>query len=76
MTDEPDVRLIALRRLRLGGKLFVPGQVIHVSGKGRVRASWGLCSTAQARPADDASRLDVELYGLLRRIGEPVEVAA
>ena len=70
MTNEHDVRLVALRRLRLGGRMFTPGQVIHVSGTGRVRAAWGLVNTQQAKPADDASRLDIELYGLLRRVGE------
>ena len=66
MTDEHDIRLVALRRVRLGGRLFTPGQVIHVSGRGRVRAAWGLCSTAQARPADGESRVLVELYELER----------
>lgn len=65
MTDE-SLRLVALRRVRLGGRLFVPGQVIHVTGRGRVRASWGLCSTGQARPADAESRVLVELYALER----------
>lgn len=69
MTDE-SLRLVALRRVRLAGRLFLAGQPFHVTGTGRVRCAWGLVSTQQARPADHASRVLVELYALERELAE------
>lgn len=66
MTDEPPIRVLMLRRAKLGGCMYRPGQIVNVSGAGRVRCAWGLCATAQAKPADAASATMIELFGLER----------
>ncbi len=59
--------VILLRRARLGGKLFRLGQRVVVGGDTALRCCWSLCDSGQARPADERTRREVELFGLLRR---------
>lgn len=63
---EPAYNLVMLKRAKLGGRLFVVGARVTVSGHGSLRAAWGLVSTGQARAADERTRTMVELYGLER----------
>jgi hypothetical protein len=59
-------RVKLLRRVRLRGVLFIPGQVLTVEGPDALRAAAGLVSTAQAKPADAHTERDIGLFVALR----------
>jgi hypothetical protein len=65
--SEP-LRLTMLRRARLGGRLFKVGQMVTIDGKGHLRCAWSLCDTKQAKPADERSRVLIELYAIERKL--------
>lgn len=64
--DDTGYHVVMLKRAKLGGKLRLVGQRVTVTGHGSLRATWGLCSTGQARPADERTKMMVELYALER----------
>ena len=66
-TPGPDpYRITMLRRTRLQGRLFVVGQIVTIEGDTALRSAAALVATKQARPADERTARDVEVYRLTR----------
>ncbi len=55
-----------LRRTRLQGHLFRVGEIVTVHGPTALRSAAALVATKQARPADERTARDVEVYRLTR----------
>lgn len=66
--DVPVYHVRLLRRARLGGRLFYTGQVVDITGRHPLRCAAGLVRTRQARPADEHTRLAVELFEAARQL--------
>jgi hypothetical protein len=56
-----DYQLRVLTRCRVGHLFLRPGAVLLVPGD-RLRAAAFLCRNGTARPADERTRLDVDLF--------------
>lgn len=54
-------RVLLVKRCRIDGKLYRVGTVLDVSDS-RLRVAVNLCKTGAGRPADERTRLDVELF--------------
>jgi hypothetical protein len=60
-------RVKLLRRVRLLGRIRPPGAVVSIrQAEGGLRLAAGLVSTKQAKPFDDFTRREVELFRLLK----------
>lgn len=68
MSDDAPLRVVMLRRARLDGRLYRPGEVVTVGGSTPLRCAAGLVATRQAKPFDAATRLDVALFLALQAL--------
>jgi hypothetical protein len=57
--------VLLLKRCRIDGQLYRVGTVLNVSDT-RLRVAANLVRSGAGRPADEATRRDVELFELLR----------
>lgn len=67
--------VIPLRRLTLGGKVRRVGDVVIICGQHDLKVAANLCRGGAARPADERTRLDVDLLLALRKTDTSHEVA-
>ncbi len=64
--EQQHYRVKMLRRTRLQGHLFRVGEIVTVHGPTALRSAAALVATKQARPADERTARDVEVYRLTR----------